>query len=158
MRAFQWLCQEINEYYVLIKYKSYWINSRYNITATNLNTMKKRSEIVFEIDSVHYCTARLYCRLTVHFTQILTVLTLNLASGGDFRRYPDSTTSPSSIFVMNLFGFWYLWESFPPYIWSKHSTPKIRFHLKRCNTEVTLGDLGAWGDSLIGWFLTRVRG
>lgn len=67
----------------------------------------------------------------VDFTETLTELTLNLFSGGDFRRYPEITISSSSIFVMNRSRFSYAWEF-------SSICPRLQeFAATRFNTEVT---------------------
>ena len=81
---------------------------------------------VFENDSHHACSNG-----TVHFTQTLTELTLNLFSGGDFRRKPEIKTPPSPISTMNLFGSWGIeWRSSSTReAKTQQITPEIRFHL-----------------------------
>lgn len=85
---------------VLIKYTSYLVESRYTNAAEALRKeaiQPNTSLSVFAIDSHHACS-----NATVHFAQTLTELTLNLVSGGDFRRKPEIKTSPSPISTMDL--------------------------------------------------------
>lgn len=102
----------------------------------------RRSQISAKAYLKSILTMHVWTELCIIFARTLTELTLNLVSGGDFRRKPEINTCPSPISTMNLFLgnrleiFFYTWSQ-KSTDYSRNSLPLEYDHLR--NTEVTTG-------------------